>query len=289
MGRGYVKVDIWITLLGKFSARRGGKAILDHAGRKVQELVAYVLLHPGRQHRREAIASLLWPESDREQSLKNLRQTFWLLHREFPFEPKAESLLIQEPEWLGIGSLQGIHVDTVTFEEAYRKSLAGPVRSEEPLASAVKLYRGDLLEGWHSPWCIDDRERLREMYFSLLGKLMHYHEERKEYDQAISYGILALQQDPAKEVVHRALMRLRYLGGDRTGALRQYERCREALQKELEVEPAQETDELMEKIRNDRRGSIQATQRPSNPRGTLCPPHAGSLRTLSAPHRDHET
>lgn len=283
-----MKVDISITLLGKFAARRGGKAILDHAGRKVQELVAYILLHPGRQHRREAIASLLWPESDREQGLKNLRQTLWLLHREFPFDPKAESLLVQEAEWLGIGSLRGIRVDTVAFEEAYRKGISGPIQSDEPLTSAVKLYRGNLLEGWYSSWCVEERERFRDMYFSMLGKLMHYHEERKEYDLAIGYGTLALQQDPAKEVVHRSLMRLRYLAGDRTGALRQFERCREALRGELDVDPAKETTELHEQIRDDRRGSIEAADSSSKSAPFNAPARMDTLRILSAPPRNRD-
>lgn len=252
-----MKAELAFTLLGKFAARQGDTPVLEHAGRKVQELVAYVLLHPNRQHRREAMASVLWPDSDRDQALKNLRQTLWLLHREFPPGSKADALLAQEGEWLGVGSLEGIWVDATAFEDAYRKGVAG-AKGEEPFASAVKLYRGSLLEGWYAPWCGAERERFREMYFFLLGMLMQLHEERKEHDIAISYGTLALQQDPAKEIVHRTLMRLRYLTGDRTGALRQFERCKEALQRELDVEPAAETVALYEEIRSERRGSIQA-------------------------------
>ena len=281
-------MEITITLFGKFGARRGGKAILDRTGRKVQELVAFILLHPNRQHRREAIASILWPESDREQGLKNLRQTLWVLHRELPFEPKAESILVQEPEWLGIGSLRGVRVDTVAFEDAYRQYVSAPVDKEEPLAGAVKLYRGSLLEGWHPSWCVIERERFREMYFSMLGKLMHYHENRNEYDLAISYGLLALQQDPAKEVVLRTLMRLRYLAGDRTGALRQFDRCRESLRRELDVDPAKDTLELYEEIRSERRGSIEASE--ASPRTTplVSPPRLEGIRVLSAPPRNRE-
>jgi DNA-binding SARP family transcriptional activator len=280
-----MKAEIEFTLLGKFAARRSGTAVLDHAGRKVQELVAYILLHPNRQHRREAIASVLWPDSDREQSLKNLRQTLWLLHRELPPGPKGDSLLVQEGEWLGIGSLEGIWVDAIAFEDAYRKGVAG-IKDEEPFATAVKLYRGSLLEGWYNAWCTGERERFREMYFSLLAKLMQLHEARKEYDIAIAYGTLALQQDPAKEVVHRMLMKLRYLMGDRTGALRQFERCKEALLRELDVEPAEETVTLYEEIRSDRRGSIQAETGPHVTPSVSCKPRESSRRVISAPSRN---
>ena len=282
-----MKAEVTFTLLGKFAARQGDKPILVHAGRKVQELVAYVLLHPNRQHRREGIGAVLWPESDREQSLKNLRQTLWLLHRELPPGSKADSLLLQDGEWLGIGSLEGIWVDAHEFEDAYRKGVSG-IKGEEPFASAVKHYRGSLLEGWYAPWCVEERERFREMYFSLLGRLIQFHEERKEYDVAISYATLALQQDPAKEVVHRTLMKLRYLTGDRTGALRQFERCKEALQRELDVEPAEETVTLYEEIRNDRRGSIQAENRAHVAGSLSCPQKDSSPRAMSAPSRNRD-
>ncbi|MBK6795288.1 MAG: hypothetical protein IPG76_00385 [Acidobacteria bacterium] len=47
------------------------------------------------------------------------------------------------------------------------------------------------------------------------------------------------------------MMRLRYLSGDRTGALRQFRRCKEALAKELDVEPSGRTASLYQQILQD--------------------------------------
>jgi DNA-binding SARP family transcriptional activator len=47
-------------------------------------------------------------------------------------------------------------------------------------------------------------------------------------------------------------MRLYYLVGDRTAALRQYERCAEILRRELAVEPAASTIALYQQIRQGR-------------------------------------
>ena len=60
-----------------------------------------------------------------------------------------------------------------------------------------------------------------------------------------------LREDRARERTHRRLMRLYYLAGDRTGALRQYERCAAALRQELDVEPSRRTSELERRIRRD--------------------------------------
>jgi hypothetical protein len=47
-------------------------------------------------------------------------------------------------------------------------------------------------------------------------------------------------------------MLLKYRAGDRTAALRQYERCVRALAEELGVEPQKHTTQLYEQIRADR-------------------------------------
>jgi len=49
-------------------------------------------------------------------------------------------------------------------------------------------------------------------------------------------------------------MRLHYMAGDRTAALREYERCVAALEEELGVGPAEHTVALCQQIRMDRLG-----------------------------------
>jgi hypothetical protein len=60
-------------------------------------------------------------------------------------------------------------------------------------------------------------------------------------------------------------MRLYYKAGDRTTALRQYERCVAALAREFDLPPAQETVALYEQIRADH---LEGTTR----QGPLKPP-----------------
>jgi DNA-binding SARP family transcriptional activator len=46
-------------------------------------------------------------------------------------------------------------------------------------------------------------------------------------------------------------MRIHYRSGDRTAALRQYQRCSDALREELDVAPSARTHELYRRIRDD--------------------------------------
>ncbi len=57
-------------------------------------------------------------------------------------------------------------------------------------------------------------------------------------------------------------MRLYYLAGDRTSALRQYQRCTAAIREELDVKPAQRTSALYEQMRADNFESVLAKPTP---------------------------
>jgi DNA-binding SARP family transcriptional activator len=72
-----------------------------------------------------------------------------------------------------------------------------------------------------------------------------------ERPEGVRLGFDILRHDPAREGTHRSLMRLHALAGDRTAALRQFERCVAALREELGVPPSRRTRELAESIRAD--------------------------------------
>ena len=87
------------------------------------------------------------------------------------------------------------------------------------------------------------------MQLAMLNKLMTYFETIEEYEMGLVYGHRILQFDRAHERTHRRMMRLHYLAGDRTAALRQYDRCTAALDGELSVKPAKWTVSLYNQIK----------------------------------------
>jgi DNA-binding SARP family transcriptional activator len=266
-----MKPEIRITLFGRFSVRCGDQLLLDHTPHRAQELLAYLVLHQGRAHPREALAGLLWPAGDGLNSRKCLRQALWQLHAGLVAlgRSRAARLLHAETEWVELELDDRVQIDVVLFDRALaatRRVWAESLRPEDArgLAEAVQLYRGDLLEGWYAEWCQYERDRFRRMYLTLLDTLADYWEARQEYEAAIAYATAALRQDPARERTHRSLMRLLAKSGDRTGALRQYERCVATLQEELTVEPEPETVVLQQLIRT---GGIVGAIREPRPTG----------------------
>jgi DNA-binding SARP family transcriptional activator len=248
-----------VYLLGKFAAHIAHLATpVGLEIRKVQELLGYLLLHRGQPQHRETLAGTLWAETTPAQSRANLRKTLWQLHAALAPSATADAtpLLDIQGEWLQIHPQADLWLDVTLFEQAYAASkgqcgeeLSAPVAAQ--LAEAVTLYRSDLLDGWYQDWCLLERERLQEIYLSLLDKLMGYAEAHAKYEQGLAYGTDALRYDQTREQIHRRMMRMHVLAGDRPAALRQYDRCRAILREDLGITPAEQTSALREQIRSN--------------------------------------
>jgi DNA-binding SARP family transcriptional activator len=275
-----------ILLFGKLRVwnEATGEPVAGFESSKVQELFAYILLNQKRHHAREALATLLWRDSGPDQGRKYVRQTLWQLQSalEPHSSPEAPRLLSVEPEWVSLNHDAHFWLDVAEFER-----LAGGVqgiRGDElesanaaSARSAVDLYTGDLLDGWYQDWCLVERERIQNQYLGLLHKLMRYCEAQSRHEEGILFGNRLLGYDRAREHAHRGIMRMLYVSGDRTAALRQYERCVSALDEELGVRPDRRTRDLYEKIRSDQ---LELTMAVSAPEGAALAEIATRLRRI---------
>lgn len=249
---------IRVTLFGKFQIQYNGVELAGIEGRKTQELLAYLLLYRSRAHAREVLAETLWGETQRVQTRKYLRQALWQVQTALePCTADASTTpLVADPEWVQFNPVASVWLDVAQFEDAFARcqGVAGGDLDEqcvEVMSSAVRLYRGDLLEGCYQDWCIFERERLQNMYLAMLDKLIDWCQVHGEFEAGIGYGEQILRNDRARERTHRRMMRLYYDSGDRTSALRQYEQLTRALRDELSVAPSRRSVALWEKIRAD--------------------------------------
>lgn len=249
--------NLQIHLFGKFTVERETELLKGLEAGKERELLSYLLIHRNQSHPREALASLLWGETTTERSKKYLRQALWHVQSAFETdEATGEQLLVVEHDWVQLNLHSEVWLDVEVFERASTATQGVPGRLLERrdaalLHDAILLYRSDLLDGWYQDWCLFERERLQNMYLCMLDKLMSYCEAHSDYEAGQRYGAMILRYDRASERTHRRLMHLQYDSGDRTGALRQYQRCVAALNDELGVKPERRTKNLYELIRND--------------------------------------
>jgi DNA-binding SARP family transcriptional activator len=194
-----------------------------------------------------------------------------------------------EGDWIQINLTADILLDVDEFESAY--ALVRGIEGREldtvkasTLREAIQLYRGDLLENCYQDWCIFERERLQNIYLAMLDKLISYCESVQAFEDGMTYGIQVLKFDKTHERTYRHLMRLYYLAGDRTAALRQFQRCEQVLQEELGVKPSQRTEYLYRQIQTEQyleNGvSAATTDTASTPVSTILPDFLKRLTQL---------
>jgi DNA-binding SARP family transcriptional activator len=243
-----------IRLFGKFCVSRDGHPLPGLEAPRVQELFAYLLLHRDRPQLRENLATALWSDCGSDQARKYLRQTLWQLQS--AVDQTDTHVVIADPDTVGVNAHMPFELDVATFERSIARvrGVGGQdlvTNAAAELERATTLYIADLLDGWYQDWCLFERERLQNLFMQTLDKLMVYCQAQHDYETGVFFGSRLLSFDPAHERTHRRLMRLHYLAGDRTAALRQYQRCTAILAQELDVKPGHRTTELFEQIRAD--------------------------------------
>ena len=245
-----------VRLFGKPSLQCYGKPWSGSDATVAMEIFLFLLSHRRIVHNRETLASLLWGECSTYQSRKHLRQTLWRLRScdSLPLKMKRTFLLSIDKDHIQLNPEIEYWVDTELFEQTYLQT-KGCQNSDETnnqrMREAVQLYRGGFLEGYWYDWCLFERERFQNMYMTMLDKLIESCLCRKSFEEGLDYGERILRLDPASERTHQQMMRLHHLSGNRTAALRQFERCGRQLKEELGVAPSTTTLKIWEQIRAD--------------------------------------
>ncbi|MCI0521020.1 MAG: hypothetical protein L0Z70_12305 [Chloroflexi bacterium] len=250
-----------IFLLGKLALCQRNQVANSIENSKAAELFCYLLLHRERPHPREMLATLLWKNQPAAQAKKYLRQALWHLQACL----SGLAALQVEDEWMQIRPQADLWLDVDILQAAYMQAQGTPgsqlsAAQAERLEQAAALYRGDLLEGWYQDWCLFERDRLQNEYLMMLDKLVSYYAARQEYEKGLAHGEAILKRDRAHERAHYQMMRLYMQAGNRTAALRQYERCAVALWEELGVQPSRKTQAMVELIRSGQAQEREATQ-----------------------------
>lgn len=238
--------SLTVRLFGAPQISLGDTPVTDFITRKAEALFLY-LVATQRPHTRDTLASLLWVDADQQRTKKNLRDILPNLRERF-----GEYLLITR--------------DSITFNtalpywvdlERFQTQLQPITPSIAEIHTAVGLYRGEFLEGFHvrgapnfEEWMLLERERLHEAYIQGLHTLADHHIERQDYFAALVITQRLLAIEPWQEKAHRQQMISLAGSGRINEALAQYATCRRILADELGLAPMTETTALYEQLRN---------------------------------------
>ena len=212
--------------------------------RKALALLIYLAVTAER-HTRDALATLLWPNSDQRKARQALRNRLSELNRALGngwLEADRETVGLRDGFWLDVAALQ--------------QTLAEKPANLQSSQSAVALYRDNFLTGFTLPdcpefdeWQFFQSEALRQSFAAGLEQLISLLSDQADYEIAIPHARRWLALDLLHEPAHQQLMRLYALTGQQAAALRQYQVCLETLEAELDIPPTEETTSLYEQIR----------------------------------------
>jgi predicted ATPase/DNA-binding SARP family transcriptional activator len=249
-------------LLGPVQIAVGGRSLPLEAWprRTARSLLLLLLATPGHRISRDRAVDLLWPDLSPDRARNTWYQALSTLRR--VLEPdlparEASAFLSVDATAIALRDRVALWIDVAAFEAAMDHFPNEPdAESRAALHSALDLYRGDLLaEEPGADWAIERREGLRLAWQRAVLSLADFDLRAGEPLTSVTSLQAVLATDPGNEDVYRALIRAYGQAGDSDEAVRQYERCRKALQEEHGFEPAEATRDLVAALDPARRAA----------------------------------
>ncbi len=247
-------MTLQIQLLGNFTLFRDGEPIDDKAwrSRQARTILKILLVQPGAVVTADRLIDYLWPDEDEPVARRRLHVRISDLRRALPHP--SPILTVDGGYRFDIDG--DCWLDVAAFEQWVENGRFHQEKNELTKAIAAykkasELYKGEFLaEDLYESWAAAPRERLRELHLNTLTELAECYALQGRYRRAITLGQRVLALDPVREAMYVRLMLYHYYAGERTQSLDVYERCRQLLAAELDVEPLPETSGMMRQIRD---------------------------------------
>jgi DNA-binding SARP family transcriptional activator len=247
---------VLICLLGGFRILKGGADMPVRSGGKTAMLLSNLALSERHCASRESLIETLWPDADVARSGHALNSLVYSLRQQLSDALAGAPPVIYRAGTYELNVDAGVGVDVVHFDALARNAerqlregdMTAAVRSWR---QAVAFYQGDVCTVDDGVRTIVQRERLRAVYLSLLGRLADRSFGERDYRAALDHALRLLSHDPCREDAHRLTMRCHVRIGERAQALRQYRLCQQILALEFDARPEPATEALFEQVRLD--------------------------------------
>ncbi len=242
-----------IRCFGRFQLYLDGKLLSPRAFRRRQSLTALKILFTYRERplTKEQLIEYLWPEGDPETAARNLPVVIHDLRRGLAsISPHEYHFILAEGGSYHFNTQAPYRLDVDEFLKGVKwgegqQAQGNRQEALEIYRSTARLYQGDFLEDEsYNDWCSAERERLREIYLTLMEKIASLLAEEGDLEGSAGYLRQALLVDNLREMVYRQLMHCLWKAGRSDEALRQYTICKQVLAEELGVGPLKETENL---------------------------------------------
>jgi two-component SAPR family response regulator len=139
-------------------------------------------------------------------------------------------------------------VEIFMKECVHANQVKDPMQKLTYFREAIKTYRGDYLSELDETWVLAAREYLRQNYLNILMQVSKIYLELANFELAQEYCQRLLNEDNLLEDAHRLALRIYAARGNRAGLVRQYQRCVEVFEKEINAAPSLQTQKLYQDL-----------------------------------------
>lgn len=251
------RATLVIRMFGSFELLADGRPIspTKFGSRKARLLLRWLADSRNDVIPEDVLLEALWPDSPAAVAIRSLRVRVSELRKGlsgFVADGAAAHLLERLDKGYRLRTAPGVlSTDVDMFQAAADKALrtSSPREVLPLLRHAVQLYGGDYFsddpytEQWRPA-----RETYRQLFITVTSRLADVYESEGRYEDGIRL-LQRLLTEPVRDEGHyRRLMRLQYLHGDQSGALRTFDECRNYLEAEFDADPMPQTLELLKRI-----------------------------------------
>ena len=241
-----------VLALGPLQVLVGGQPIDTAAwgSARPRELLVYLLMHPeGRT--KEQVGLAFWPDASTAQVRNNFHVTLHRLRK-----------ALGGTDWVALAG-ERYRVDRALIDEfdvtAFERDVldlrraplqdATAAEATSRFERALARYRGDFLDGEPvGDWHVEHRARLQRLCVDALMELGARYADQSRHAKAAETFWRVLARDELHEEALRALIRALTESGERSQAIRAYQRFAGRLRHELGADPAEETTRLLERL-----------------------------------------
>jgi DNA-binding SARP family transcriptional activator len=252
---------IWVRTLGSPWTWRGDKPVSASVWQrqKARQLFQVLITFRGQWLWRDQIVDMLWPDLAPEAAERDFKVAFSALNHVLePDRPRSTLpfFVIRNDNMYRLNPDAHIVVDADQFE-SYVNVEAGSVVELDSLQKALALYEDDYLpETLYEDWVVPERERLRYLYMMAAGRLARLYLDLGRWDEAIQVANQTLARDGCWEPGYRSLMSAYAKKGNLAQVKASYNRCSAMLEKELGVQPSEETTALLSQLAESRHQAV---------------------------------
>jgi ATP/maltotriose-dependent transcriptional regulator MalT/DNA-binding SARP family transcriptional activator len=244
-----------VHTLGNFRMWHGRQEIAARAWhrKKARQLFLLLLTFHNTQIHRQQIVETLWPDLNPETGARDFKIAYNTLIR--VLEPRRNrnvpsSFIERDGSRYGIRQTADLYFDVAEFDRliisADRQLSHDPGHARDLYRRALSLYKGDYLQEFpYEEWANQERTRLLNRYLRTAERLAGSLLREDHWAEAIDVCHALLDHDNCWEPAYQIMINAYLKSGNRTQAIRTYQRCEQTLRSELDLPPSSATQKLI--------------------------------------------